>query len=447
MYPMRYFAIWLFTMVRVIGMAQDTQLTQTDRSIPIKDKKEMIDLKPPEKSEYRLDQDFYFNKKIYFTAKTREVQLSSYFYMNTKNGMTAYDIDVAKQIGKDYTNMDFAIKLDDGNIFMYQRYPKTNERIASIVREGLGFLPQYLEDANDVEFFKLNMEYTGDKAVAGDKSQFASKIYQGVNMEGGHMFALVSDNAGFNMNPDNKLLILSFFGLGYIWLDGITKLITGWESGNYVARLERIEDTNFFFDGKPYKSFQQKADAEINKMEASVKSAFDKEKEQLDRQEQSINNRRSARSSHPEDTRRQAIDREIVAIRQQLLEKKKQLSGSVASSASEVSKNEGNIDISNKKLHELMGGNDMLEIWMLESKVEMLEGEKTLLNPSASEKDKRRANQKVNCAERRLHLINGIYKEYLAIDNKFPDDEYQRFIQKMNMMNLQLIPALQTVCK
>ena len=430
-----------------MSMAQDTSPINPDSTFLMGDKMELYILKPADKSEYRLDQDFYFNKKIYFTAKTREVQLSSYFYMNTKNGMTGYDIDVAKQLGKDYTNMDFAIKLDDGNIFMYQRYPKTNERIASIVREGPGFLPQYLEDANDVEFFKLNMEYTGDKAVAGDKNQFASKIYQGVNMEGGHMFALVSDNAGFNMNPDNKLLILSFFGLGYIWLDGTTKLITGWESDNYVARLERIEDTNFFFDGKPYKSFQQKADAEINKFEVSTKSSFSKEKEQLDRQEQAINNRQSSRSSQPEVARRQAIDREIVDIRKQILEKKEQLTGSAASKASEVSKKQGDLDVANKKLHELMGGNDMLEIWMLESKVEMLEGEKTLLNPAASEKDKRGAHQKVNCAERRLHLINGIYKEYLAIDNKFPDDEYQRFIQKMNIMNTQLIPALQTVCK
>ena len=443
---MKYFPIWLLIISWASSMAQDTPINP-DLTFPMGDKMELYNLKPADKSEYRLDQEFYFNKKIYFTAKTREIQLTSYFYLNTKNGMTGYDIDVAKQLGKDYSNMDFAIKLDDGNIFMYQRFSKTNEKIASIVREGPGFLPQYLEDANSVEFFKDYMERTGEKTTVGDKSQFLSVRYQGVNMEGGHMFALISDNAGFNMNPDNKLLILSFFGLGYIWLEGKTKLITGWESDGYVSRLERIEDTNYFFDGKPYKSYQQKADAEINKFEVSTKSSFSKEKEQIERQEQALNNRSASRSSRPEDIQRQAIDREIVAIKKQILEKKEQLTGSAASKASEVSKKQGDIDTMNKKMHEMLGGNDMLEIWMLESKLDKLNGEKKLLNPSASDKDKVAANHKVNCAQQRMNLIDQTLAEYQAIDSKYPEDEYQRFIQKMNIMNTRVMPALQVPCK
>lgn len=443
---MKYFPIWLLIISWATSMAQDTPINP-DLTSPMGDKMELYNLKPADKSEYRLDQEFYFNKKIYFTAKTREVQLTSYFYLNTKNGMTGYDIDVAKQLGKDYSNMDFAIKLDDGNIFMYQRFSKTNEKIASIVREGPGFLPKYLEDANSVEFFKDYMERTGEKTTVGDKSQFLSVRYQSVNMEGGHMFALISDNAGFNMNPDNKLLILSFFGLGYIWLEGKTKLISGWESDGYVSRLERIEDTNYFFDGKPYKSYQQKADAEINKFEVSTKSSFSKEKEQIERQEQALNNRSASRSSRPEDIQRQAIDREIVAIKKQILEKKEQLTGSAASKASEVSKKKGDIDTMNKKMHEMLGGNDMLEIWLLESKLEKLDGEKKLLNPAASDKDKVAANHKVNCAQQRMNLIDQTLAEYQAIDSKYPEDEYQRFIQKLDIMNTQLMPAMQVLCK
>ncbi|MDZ7604456.1 MAG: hypothetical protein U5K79_02480 [Cyclobacteriaceae bacterium] len=107
---MKYFLIWFLIVSRVISMAQDSPTINPDVTFPMGDKMELYNLKPADKSEYRLDQDFYFNKKIYFTAKTREVQLSSYFYLNTKNGMTGYDIDVAKQLGKDYTNMEFAIQ-------------------------------------------------------------------------------------------------------------------------------------------------------------------------------------------------------------------------------------------------------------------------------------------------------------------------------------------------
>ena len=64
-----------------------------------------------------------------------------------------------------------------------------------------------------------------------------------------------------------------------------------------------------------------------------------------------------------------------------------------------------------------------------------------------SEKDKTVAHQKVNCAQQRINLINRIYADYQAIDNKYPEDEYQRFIQKMNIMNTRLMPALQVPCK
>ena len=64
-----------------------------------------------------------------------------------------------------------------------------------------------------------------------------------------------------------------------------------------------------------------------------------------------------------------------------------------------------------------------------------------------SEKDKTVAHQKVNCAQQRMNLIDQTLEEYQAIDNKFPEDEYQRFIQKMNIMNTRLMPALQVPCK
>ena len=78
----------------------------------------------------------------------------------------------------------------------------------------------------------------------------------------------------------------------------------------------------------------------------------------------------------------------------------------------------------------MLGGNDPLEIMMLESKLEKLDGEKKLLNPSASEKDKVAANQKVNWAQQRMNLIDKIYIEYQAIDSKYPEDEYRDLSRK-----------------
>lgn len=418
-------------MVTIIFLIPGIVFGQPDKDIPLN-----------KKDPYRLDQTFYFNKKIFFTAKTREVQVQSYFYMNTKNGLTGYDIDLAKQLGKDYSDMNFTIKLDDGNVFLYQTHRKTNERIARIAKKGLGFLPQYLEDANSTQYFKDYFEKNGEKTLVGDKSQYNSEYYQGIDMSGGSMFVLMSDNTDFHMNPDNKMIITSFFGLGYIYFEGTTKLITGWEGDDYIARIERIEDTNFTFDGKPYKTYQQKANVEIDKFEANTKADFSKEKDQIEQQERALRNRNIS----AENAQRNAIDHEILQLKKQLLDKKEKLTQKATTKAKQVSKKEGDYETFYKKSQELMAGNDMLEIMQLELKMEKLKVEKKLLNPNAAEKDKIEANAKINCMQQKLNLINQLLEEYRAIDNKYPDNEHQRFIQKMELMNTRLMPSLQMPC-
>ena len=431
--------IFLISWIKVLS--QDT-IPNLDKTFPMGDKWDLYNVKPSEKNPYRLDQTFYFNKKIYFTAKSPEVQLSSYFYLNTKTGATGYDIDIAKQLGKDYSTMDFLIKLDDGNNFLYSFHPKTNEKIARILREGMGFLPQYLKDANSVEFFKDYFEKTDSKTTVGDKSQYNSILHQSVNMDGGSMFVLISDNSDFNLNPDNKLLILGYFGIGYIFIEGSTKLITGWESDSYISRLEYIEDTNFTFDGKPYKTYQEKANEELVKFNTNSKVGFEKEKEQQDARERQLNSRMP--SSEPQ---RDRLDREILDIKKQITSKKESLTSKASSKAKEVSKKQGDIDSMNKNMYETMGSNDILEIFQLEFKLEELKASKKLLAPGLKEKDRTNAQIQLNCAKKRQTLINRILGEYKSIDDKYPENEQQRFIQKMNLMNTQLMPVLQEPCK
>jgi hypothetical protein len=188
------------------------------------------DITLSKKDPYRLDQTFYFNKKIFFTAKTREVQVQSYFYMNTRNGLTGYDAGLAKQLGKDY--------------------------------------------------FEKNEE----KTRVGDKSQYDSEYYQGVDMNGGGMFVLMSDNA-----------------------------------------------------------------------------------------------------------QRNAIDHEILRLKKQLTDKK-------------------------------------------------------VLSPSVSEKDKVTAKKESSCLQEKINLINQLLEDYRLIDSKYPENEQQRFIQKLQLMNTRLMPSLQTPC-
>ena len=403
--------------------------------------KEMLSA-PDKKDPYRLDQAFYFNKKIFFTAKTSTVQVQSYFYMNTKNGLTGYDADLAKQLGRDYSEMDFIVKLDDGNVFLYQTRKRNNEKIARIAREGLGFLPQYLEDANSTQYFKDYFEKNDEKTRVGDKSQYDSEYYQGVDMNGGGMFVLMSDNTDFNMNPDNKMLITSFFGLGYIYIEGSTKLITGWESDDYVARIERIEDVNFTFDGKRYKTYQQKANAEIENVEVHTKADFQREQEQLEQEERA----QRSRTVTPENAERKVIDDKILQLKKQLQSKKENLTYKATGDAKQVSGKEGDFSTMYKKSQELMAGNDMVEIMQLELSIEKLKADKKVLSPAVSEEDRITAKNESACLQTKINLVNQLLEEYRAIDNKYPENGQQRFVQKMQLMNTRLMPALQIPC-
>ncbi len=78
--------------------------------------------------------------------------------------------------------------------------------------------------------------------------------------------------------------------------------------------------------------------------------------------------------------------------------------------------------------------------------MEKLKEEKKLLSPGITDKDKIEANIKINCMQQKLDLVNHMLEEFVAIDNKYPENENQRFIQKMQLMNTNQMASLQMPC-
>ncbi len=62
--------------------------------------------------------------------------------------------------------------------------------------------------------------------------------------------------------------------------------------------------------------------------------------------------------------------------------------------------------------------------------MEKLKEEKKLLSPGITDKEKIEANTKINCIQQKLDLVNHMLEEFVAIDNKYTENENQRFIQK-----------------
>lgn len=404
------------------------------------------------KSPYTLDQEFFFNKKFYFTAKTSEVQVDSYFLMNTKNGLIAIDKDIAEQLKEQkgsalFNEMDFSVRMETGEFFTYSTRQRTGDKISSITREMLSYLPDYLDEVSEPEFFKEYMERDGNKTYVGDKSQFPSESFQGVNLgEGGHMLAWFSKNTDFQINPENRALILSPFGIGYVFFENQTYLVTGWESDDFVSRLEKIEDVNITFNGKDYTPIQQKMEEKIVETGEKMDAARAKEADALARREREAQQRLATASSNGNDVRKAQIEVEITEIKKQILEKRKTLESKAISKSKDFSKKQGSLESAKESMEAMFEGNEFVEIQKLELKESILKDEKALLGNSLDSRERDAKQKSMDCQKRLLAIFEGIYDKFTAIDRQYGADPQQVFLKKMNVYNQEMTPVLTNPC-
>lgn len=404
------------------------------------------------KSPFTLDQEFFFNKKFYFTAKTSEVQVDSYFLMNTKNGLIAIDKDIAEQLKEQkgsalFNEMDFSVRMETGEFFTYSTRQRTGDKISSITREMLSYLLDYLDEVSEPEFFKEYMERDGNKTYVGDKSQFPSESFQGVNLgEGGHMLAWFSKNTDFQINPENRALILSPFGIGYVFFENQTYLVTGWESDDFVSRLEKIEDVNITFNGKDYTPIQQKMEEKIVETGEKMDAARAKEADALARREREAQQRLATASSNGNDVRKAQIEVEITEIKKQILEKRKTLESKAISKSKDFSKKQGSLESAKESMEAMFEGNEFVEIQKLELKESILKDEKALLGNSLDSRERDTKQKSIDCQKRLLAIFEGIYDKFTAIDRQYGADPQQVFLKKMNVYNQEMTPVLTNPC-
>lgn len=437
----------IFSLIFHVSQAQ---VPQGFKEKSDKDKFLLPEISP--KSPFTLDQEFFFNKKFYFTAKTSEVQVDSYFLMNTKNGLIAIDKDIAEQLKRQkgselFNEMDFSIRMETGEFFTYSTRQRTGDKISSITREMLSYLPDYLDEVSEPEFFKDYMERDGNKTYVGDKSQFPSESFQGVNLgEGGHMLAWFSKNTDFQINPENRTLILSPFGIGYVFFENQTYLVTGWESDDFVSRLEKIEDVNITFNGKDYIPIQQKIEEKIVETGEKMDAARAKEADALARRERETEQRLANASPNGNAVRRAQIDVEITEIKKQILEKRKTLESKAISKSKDFSKKQGSLESAKESMEAMFEGNEFVEIQKLELKESILKDEKALLGNSLDSRERDAKQKSMDCQKRLLAIFEGIHDKFTAIDQQYGADPQQVFLKKMNLYNQELTPILANPC-
>ncbi|MCB0508830.1 MAG: hypothetical protein KDD21_11080 [Bacteroidetes bacterium] len=229
------------------------------------------------KNPNRLDQEFYFNKQIFFTVKLDGKVISSYFYLNTKTGYSLLDKDFfykAEPSSKIDAHITFP---KEKEYFLYFVDAYKNAKLSRITKTSIPLGPPFLEDPEEfLRYFKdwFGQDVSGTEFL-GESGRLKSDAYVGA-FNGSDITIYLSKETHTTIQ-DNYCV--GWLGLGYVRLDGeftrlITRVLSAWSK--YQIDLMVEKDVNFIFDGKQYQSVQ----AKMNGVTTAVDINREKDKEQ-----------------------------------------------------------------------------------------------------------------------------------------------------------------------
>lgn len=265
----------------VLAFFAHTTVAQNDsinKLFPIADKDEIFGLERNLKDPNRLDQEFYFNKQIFFTAKLDSKVISSYFYLNTKTGYSMLDKDFfykAEPASKIDAHITFP---KEKEYFLYFIDTYKNAKLSRITKTSIPLGPPFLEEPE--EFLRHFKDWfgkdTGGTEFLGENGRLKSDAYVGA-FNGSDITIYLSKETHTSIQ-DNYCV--GWLGLGYIRLDAeftclITRVLSAWSK--YQIDLMVEKDVNFVFDGKQYQSVQ----AKMNEVTTAVDINREKDKEQV----------------------------------------------------------------------------------------------------------------------------------------------------------------------
>lgn len=278
------YLIWIALLQFCIqGYAQPDSLNRNlDKLFPLADKDELFGLERNTKNPDRLDQEYFFNKKIHFQLKWNSYVHTGYFYINTKTGVSLMDKNFFHQLG-DRNSTDFHLTFPEyKEYFLYFYDPRDGKKYSRISHTSLPIGPSFLEDPEELlTFFKDWFSGPGrDIAFLGDKSDLKSESYTTMWEENDATLYLSKQTGTVITNN----YCVGWLGLGYLNRNNDhTEIITRLQSvsAQYQVDLLREENVNYTFNGKLYVSIQAKMNEAIATIELSERTDKGKKQEKI----------------------------------------------------------------------------------------------------------------------------------------------------------------------
>jgi len=332
------------------------------------------------KNPFQLNGTFTFDKKIEFVSKTNGREIIGSLLFNEKDGYLLLKGDVVSANGN--IKPDYIISFPRyKEEFIYLTDRKTGKKYSFVQNTDHSKYQPESQKKDFYEYFKDNMEKTGQKKSIGDEGyKKQSDQYKDKNSD---LEVFLSSNTGATV-PENSFLN-SWSGPGYINFNNKTYVVTKIKkaSEGLDVELKKEKDEDFQVNGMAYKTAEETIMQEyLDKYETekSKKTASDQEK---------LN---------------QIEDPQERALQKKILDKENETMESLKDKAAEIARNQGKSKDAYKDLNALTSPKFMIENMKSKIELEYYKIQKAL-QKEQEKGDKANAEKLITLNKKLLNLI------------------------------------------
>ena len=375
--------------------------------------------------DFNPNQQITFDKKITFSFHSNSgSSTTSEFLVNTNKGYMAMNKEMMEQmIGIEFPHNDnlkihYRVTNTKGKTYYYIEINGTKQ-----VVNRLPINEMSLDETNmSVAKFNRNFSPTGSNLNVSSQN-YSSNEYHGISPEtGNETFVYLANQNQVNLNPNSNPKTVGIFGLGYIFNDNRTQLVTRIENDNGTAEIENIENVSIRFEGNSYRK-RENIVAEEEERVTNVKEDY------LTKKQEYIN-----RSTNSERTISNK-EREILNKEAEMESKRKRTMNKYIEDGAPAEQN-------TQYSLESFDPKDDIEVKKLECEKRILIIEKKLNRMSATNRDYNKLQNEKNCLETKIVDYKNAQDEMDSIKNRNSEDSHKANVEKMNYYISNVVPNI-----
>jgi len=364
---------------------------------------------------FNPSENITFDKKMTFSANTNSgISSTSQFLVNSNKGYMGMDKEMIERFA--------GITLPDDEDFKVEyRITATNGKTYYFVEiQGVKYvmnrLPINMVEADQtnmsVKKFNQNFSQTGTTLNVSSQN-FQSKEYTATSPDTGRpVNVYVAEQNNVNLPPTNTPKTVGIFGLGYIYTDNKTQLVTRLENDNGTAELERVENTNVSINGNSYLKYETKVQNDNEYMSDVTEDVFRKKRENI-----------SESPSQQADISNKSL--EILELEEEMESKRKRTINKYIEDGSPTEK-------TSEYIYESLDPKDMVTVQKLQCEKRILEIDKKLGRMSNNNPDYTRLVNEKQCLETKIVDYKKAETKMIEIKDLHAENPHEGNKEKMS---------------